>query len=59
MLNIVNRWNDAVVMSILSWYTHHPVIMATSPSGLVAAYSAIGIIGAYGAIRLLGESKRG
>lgn len=57
MLNKVNRWNDAMVTSILCWYARHPVIMASSLSGLVAAYSAVSIIGVYGAIRLLGEAK--
>jgi len=57
MLNRVNRWNDAMMVSLLCWYTHHPVIMASSLSGLVAAYSAATIIGAYGAIRLLGADK--
>ena len=57
MLNRVNRWNDAMVTSVLCWYASHPVIMASSLSGLVAAYSAISIIGMYGAIRLLGEAK--
>lgn len=57
MLNRVHRWNDAMMVSLLCWYTHHPVIMATSLSGLIAAYSAMSIIGVYGAIQLLGESK--
>lgn len=57
MLNKVNRWNDAMVTSVLCWYTHHPVIMASNLSGLVAAYSAVSIIGVYGAIRLLSADK--
>lgn len=57
MLNRVHRWNDAMVTSVLCWYARHPVIMASSLSGLVAAYSAVSIIGVYGAIRILEETR--
>ena len=58
MLNRVNRWNDAMMVSLLCWYANHPVIVAASLSGMIAAYSAATIIGAYGAIRILGATRR-
>jgi len=58
MLTRVYRWNDAMIFSLLCWYTHHPVIMALSPSGMIAAYCAAGAIGAYGAVQLLSKDKR-
>jgi hypothetical protein len=52
MVNMICAWYESWTLSVLHWYTSHPVLLASSVVGAAVLGVAIGVIGIIGAIRL-------